>query len=191
MSNQQGGSRIPQTPDRNLSNNKTFSQSSTTKGEELPTQIPNSRNQTSTPINMNQPQPPTRNGQRPVPPIPADRTSINNRQPPQPTQPTEQEIENQRILLEQQEFALQQQKLLEQQRLIEQQQQMLRLQQQSASFRSTASESSVNKEMKANEVSNANSMVSTPETTRTRKQIVVNEINHKDVKFRILKISFY
>ena len=119
---------------------------------------------------------------RPVvgPPVPADRSSVNSRNTAIFQQQQQQEEFEE---LEQQRYELQQQQKLQRekmQQLRDQQQQMLRLQQQQqqSSVRQggTASTSSMGRDG-----SRTASMSSTPEVMRIRKQIVVNEVNHKDV----------
>lgn len=142
------------------------------------------------------PQPTVRGRQAP-PPVPADRSSINNRAAAQNDSlryqqqselVDEQEVENQRYLIEQREAELQQQYQIQNQKIQQLRElQMLKLQQQqaSSSIRQGATSSTTNSYVntfRASETSGSGSITSTPEITRVKKQIVVNEqVNHKDV----------
>ena len=136
-----------------------------------PPAVPQASNRT---VNMNRPQPPP-------PPVPADRLSVNSRDRLMSTQQQrqlieEQEYENQRALIEQQEYELKQQE--QTQKIRELREQQYRQQQQFMQRQATASSASI----RANEVSRSGSIISTPNgSSRIRKEIMVNEVNHKDV----------
>ena len=143
----------------------------------IPQPVPSggsSRIQTSTPSSIGAPSPTNQiqtssfrtggTGSRPPPPpIPHDRSSINRNQ--YQYQQDDQEIENQRILFEQQQLRYQQQ-----QHILQQQ-------------RGGAAISPANR---TTETSRSASHSSTPDVTRVRKQIFVNEdVNQKDVNLII------
>jgi hypothetical protein len=122
--------------------------------------------QQSLPPRSQLPQPLSRNV-KPTPPIPADRTSVSSRDRLNP----QQDIENQ-MLASQQEF--------ENQKIVhEKSMQMLRQQQQQQGIRQLSS-TAISREFKTNETSKSGSNISTPDASRSKKQIE-KEINHKDV----------
>jgi hypothetical protein len=158
---------------------------SSTSSSFRPTEQYSDRQQTSTPSNI--PQPPIRGSNRQPPPVPADRTSLNS------------QSNSQRIGGNQQLQFLDQQEL--QQREFELQQEILRIQQQKqfqqqqqSSYRQQGSSSATsfqNNPGRTIESSRSGSHTSTPDASRVKKQIVVNEnVNHKDVNI-ILKPIIY